>query len=688
MIIRLLLTYNSTSCQIVIRRMYKVFCVTLLSYAFLTACSFTQKVQTGQQAFDVKQYSVAIQLFSKEYEASRNPKEKAQLAFLTGESFRYINDYIAAEQWYQKAAKEGYGDEAMIQYADALKHQEKYEAAADVYTDLLKNSPGNAAYRSNLTLCKQSAEWKKNSNKAYIILPVAFNSPGNDYSPQPIGKDQILFTSDRGSRQKPDTYLWTGRAYADLFISNPSNTSSPVTEYDASINSDDNEGTAIISPDGKMLAFTRCYVSGSYDAWCKLMMSFRRGDSWSEPQPFPFVKEKINYGQPAFAANGSTLFFSSDQPDGEGGHDLYYTQPDGKGGWIEPVNLGPTINTLGQEQYPTVYKDTLFFSSDHLAGLGGLDIFKTYLDAHNQWVSPINLRAPINSGNDDFGFVVDTFNKPVQGILMTGYFTSSREGPAKNDEIYSFSLAGESKDTSIVPAVVEKKKEEALTNFKLFVAIRVMEPDYEIKDDPNSRKMGKKPLPNGPLIQSEGLADTRYVTDELGQILLKLDWDKNYVFTARYRDHLADSYTLNAAEVKRDTLNSITTINHTMVLEPVFKNKEVVLENIFYDYDQWVIREDAKPSLNNLSNIMKTNPAIRIQLSSHTDCRGTDEYNMDLSQKRAQAAVDYLKSTGIPASRLLAQGYGESLPAVACDCDTCTEDQYQKNRRTTFKIID
>jgi outer membrane protein OmpA-like peptidoglycan-associated protein len=132
----------------------------------------------------------------------------------------------------------------------------------------------------------------------------------------------------------------------------------------------------------------------------------------------------------------------------------------------------------------------------------------------------------------------------------------------------------------------------------------------------------------------------------------------------------------------------ITTVNHTLVLDPIFKDKEIVLENIFYDYDQWNIRDDAKPSLNSLSNIMKTNPGIRIQLSSHTDCRGTDEYNMDLSQKRAQAAIDYLMSVGIPKERLVAQGFGESKLSVNCECEKCSEDEHQKNRRTTFKIID
>ena len=178
------------------------------------------------------------------------------------------------------------------------------------------------------------------------------------------------------------------------------------------------------------------------------------------------------------------------------------------------------------------------------------------------------------------------------------------------------------------------------------------------------------------------------MTDELGQFLIKLEWNKQYTFTARYRDHLAASFTLNTAEVERNPVKPITTINQIMELDPIFRNKEIVLENIFYDYDQWAIREDAKPSLKNLSTILKNNPSIRIQLSSYTDCRGTDEYNLDLSQKRAQAAIDYLMTEGISAKRLVAQGFGESNLSVNCVCEECTEEQHQENRRTTFKIID
>lgn len=147
-------------------------------------------------------------------------------------------------------------------------------------------------------------------------------------------------------------------------------------------------------------------------------------------------------------------------------------------------------------------------------------------------------------------------------------------------------------------------------------------------------------------------------------------------------------YTLNTAEIEKDKEKPQKTINQILELDPIFKNKEIVIDNIFYDFDQWAIREDARPPLDQLSTILKNNPQINIQISSYTDCRGTDEYNLELSQKRAEAAVEYLKSTGIPARRLSAQGYGESNLVIKCVCEDCTEEQHQANRLTTFKIID
>jgi outer membrane protein OmpA-like peptidoglycan-associated protein len=240
----------------------------------------------------------------------------------------------------------------------------------------------------------------------------------------------------------------------------------------------------------------------------------------------------------------------------------------------------------------------------------------------------------------------------------------------------------------IVKVPEEELNEEDGIDYQLFLVLRVMEPQYKVQGDPNSPKIGKRPLPNGPVIVTEGLTDQRFVTDELGQFLIRLEWGKEYTFTAKYRDHLAVKYTLNTAEIEKNKEKPQVTINQILELDPIFKNKEIVIDSIFYDFDQWAIREDAKPPLDRLSTILKNNPQINIQLSSYTDCRGTEEYNLELSQKRAEAAIEYLKSTGIPAKRMVARGFGESNLVVKCECETCTEEEHQANRLTTFKILE
>ncbi len=662
-------------------------CLVFIVFLLASACSFTRKVQTGLQAYEVKQYAVAVKLFENEYAASRNPQDKARLAFLSGESYTRLLDPASASTWYLKAHEDGFGPDALDRYAATLKQQEKYPEAIRAYEELLKASPNNASYRSSITLCRQAMDWKKNANADYTITPVAFNSPAADYSPQPVGPGLILFTSDRDNRQHTGTYLWTGRDFSDLYLANTN--TGLVSPFDDRINTQENEGTASMSADGSMIVFTRCFPGQTYDAWCKLMVSYRRGNNWSDPEVLPFVRDKINYGHPALAAGGTTLFFSCDAPEGFGGHDLYFTQRDVRGQWTEPANLGPVINTMGDEQYPTVYGDTLYFSSNHHPGLGGLDIFKTWLDAKGNWVPPLNLKAPINSGADDFGLAVDTFAVLPEGVLLQGYFSSTRGGVSRMDDIYAFSLIGTTTPevvTATTPPVI--KEVEQIENTEIYLSLSVVEPVYEIPDDPNSPKIGTRPLPNGPVIMTEGRTDQRFKTDAQGTMLLKLEWNTPYIFTGRYRDHLATSYALNTGEVHRTPGKRITTVNHVMELEPIFKGKEIVLDNIFYDYDEWAIRNDARPALDELALVLKTNPAIRIQLSSHTDCRGTEEYNLELSQKRAQSAIEYLISQGIVANRLVALGLGESSPAVNCICEQCTEDQHQTNRRTTFTILD
>jgi outer membrane protein OmpA-like peptidoglycan-associated protein len=378
----------------------------------------------------------------------------------------------------------------------------------------------------------------------------------------------------------------------------------------------------------------------------------------------------------------SILIFSSNDPGGTGGYDLYYSQRTGKG-WGTPVSLGTRINTIGNERFPSMHEDTLYFSSDNHPGLGGYDIFSTYLDAQGQWTPPFNLKPPVNSGYDDFGFVVDTFTMEQHGILEQGYFTSSRN-TGTSDDIFAYTKT--TPPEPIEPEVVTPKDTMPIL-YEVYLAIKTSEPVFAIVGDPNSERTGKKTLPQTTLLIEEGAMMRRERTDGNGVLILKLEWDKDYTFHTRHTGYLNQTRKVTTRDIVKDPANPVHTINMEIVLDPIFEDKEIVLQDIYYDYDEWFIREDAKPALDSLAIILGQNPQLRVQLSSHTDCRGEDVYNQELSQKRAQSAVDYLIARNIAAARLVAVGYGESRLAVDCGCDNCTEAQHQQNRRTTFKIL-
>ena len=216
----------------------------------------------------------------------------------------------------------------------------------------------------------------------------------------------------------------------------------------------------------------------------------------------------------------------------------------------------------------------------------------------------------------------------------------------------------------------------------------MLEKIFANPDDPNSKVLGRKPL-TGATVQAEfGSKKQPFTVKEDGYFKMELSENMDYNFLAALEGYLSNGARFSTKGIAKDPANPVQTYEIEIVLDKIYRNREIVLENIYYDYDKWDIRPDAEPTLNRLADVLKQNPAIRIQLGSHTDCRGNDNYNEDLSQKRAQSAVNYLISKGIDAGRLSALGYGETQPADACACTRCSETQHQANRRTTFKVVE
>jgi len=311
-----------------------------------------------------------------------------------------------------------------------------------------------------------------------------------------------------------------------------------------------------------------------------------------------------------------------------------------------------------------------------------LDIFKSYQFPNGRWSPPQNLKPPINSPADDFGYLKDPSRDLPEGVIEQGYFSSSRKDGIGSDDIYRF--------VKYVPPPTppeeEATKEEI--EYKMILEGYVLEKIFEVTGDPNSEVLGRKPLPGSKVIASFSGRTEKFKIGKDGFFTLELEEETDYEFFASRPEYLSNSNRFSTKGIGKDPNLPVMTFEIEIVLDKIYKDKEIVLKDIYYDFDKWAIREDAKPTLNELAQLLRENPTIAIEMGSHTDCRGSVRYNEDLSKRRAQSAVDYLITKGIAPGRLGAKGYGENVPAADCACSKCTEEEHQRNRRTTFKIVE
>lgn len=649
--------------------------------ALLSCPAFAQKVTDGRTAFERMQFAVAAKLLEKEYNKSKSRVEQGKLAFLLGESYRRINKSAQSIRWYQTAYNNQYGPDALRELAFALKRAERYDDAAQAFKDLGIEIGSPYEYRREISACRTAEGWKKNSAAAaeYSVELMEFSGSYSDFAPVPFRDGQVLFSSDRPGGSNDDIYAWTGNKFYDLYLADPK--SGAVQLFDRAVNSENNEGTAAFNADFTEVIFSRCYGGKKEDAYCRLMVSDFRNGAWSNPRPLDFQIDKVNYVHPSLSADGRFLYFASDHGDGWGGFDIYVSERK-NGIWAEPSILSRSINTTGHEKFPFIDNDTLYFASDYHPGMGGLDIFRSYKMANGAWSPPYNLLPPLNSGGDDFAFAIERKNPAGSEVLETGYFSSARESGAGNDDIFRY-------EKRIPPPIPPKadtvQKQQA---FKMLLDVFVLEKIYENPADPNSKVLGRKPLAGAQAEMRNGTETKKWTVNEEGLFTIELADNTDYSFLAAKPEYLNNAAAFTTKGIGKDTTQAEMRFELEIVLDRIFIDKEIRLENIYYDFDRWDIRTDAQPTLDKLARLLLINPGIRIQLGSHTDCRGNDRYNQDLSQKRAQSAVDYLIAKGIQPDRLSAQGFGESAPEASCLCTRCTEEEHQRNRRTTFKILE
>ena len=645
----------------------------------VVSCTYTAKITDGATAVDRKQYDVAVPMLQREFKKAKSRKIKGEVAMNLGISLRETGNDDEAVTWFQTAYDNNAGPDALREKAAALKRLERYEDAIQTYTDLGFEIGSKYEFRKEIQGAELAQKWKDQEaggkERAYTVQAAAFNSRGSDYAPVYF-EDQLVFSSDRQGGEGSENYKWTGRGFTDIYAT--SLTGGSVSLYADNLNTPDHEGTPAFSADGKVMYFTRCVAPGKReDAFCGLYVSERSGNDWGPAVKLPFVKPGVNYLHPAISASGEKLYFSALMEDGWGGYDIYVVNRTNDGSWSDPILMNRAINTQGNEQFPTLEADTLYFASDGLVGMGGLDIYRTYPMDNGRYSAPKNLGIPVNSGADDFFFSIVKRSGSGLSEKMLGFFSSSRTGGSGADNIYEYTRR----------TLPPPPPDATPVAYKNVLDVTVVETIFEDPTDPRSRVRGLRPVPNATLVASIGNESRTVTTNEDGELSLVLVDDQNYQFRAERDNYLAAEGSFSSKNLPKDPDAPEQRYELELKIEKIFLNQEIVLENIYYDYNESFIRADAQPTLNELASLLNRNPAINIELGSHTDCRGRDAYNQELSQDRAQSAVTYLIENGIDQSRLTARGYGEEQPVAECICERCSEEEHQRNRRTTFRIL-
>ncbi len=648
------------------RPLILIFTLVLLLPVALSAQK--QKTERAYSAYQAGSYYDAIDLFKDVYSKTRDKQAKAEMVFMVSECYRLINDPKNAELWYKRAVRSAFPrPEAQYWLAESTKKLGRYPQAIEEFRKYRQLVPGDPRTEQQIRACELAIEWQASPESYNVEELKEVNSRNSDFSPA-FGRDDnglLWFTSSRDDAQGNKEHGATGQSFSDIFetrLDKKAKWSTPVpVDF---LNSEFEDGTPSFSSDFTEVYFTRCEAGKRESKGCVIMYSTREGTRWSNPVKLELLADSLVAAHPSVSPDGQTLYFVSDMPGGLGGKDLYRSTRTSPGSpWSRPENLGTDINTRGNELFPFIREDgTLYFASDGHIGMGGLDIFRATPQAGDSWIVN-NMRPPINSPADDFGI---TFEKGAE----KGIFSSSRKGRGV-DDLYTFEMP------------------------PLLFSITGL-----VKDEKSGLPVQGATVQ---LIASDG-ANMQTETGNAGDFKFSLRPEVDYIFLASMRGFLngKEKETTRGQDKSREFMA-------TILLTPI--DRPIELPNIFYDFGKWDLRPESMVSLDKLVETLNDNPNVTIELMSHTDSRDTEEYNMDLSQKRAQSVVNYLIGKGIASDRLTARGYGEGSPKVVdaviiedapfLRSEATLNEQYinslaseeqkeiahQINRRTEFRVL-
>ncbi len=624
------------------------------------------KLSVADEQFARGEYFDASKTYRKIYNKLKPREqraERAEVAAKMAECHRLLGQDARAAAAYQNALRYGYPDSSiMLRLAQAQHGQGAYAQAVGTYEEYLAAHPDDRLAQRGLAGARKAAELKKNKTRYVVKNATLFNSRRSDFSPMFNG-EVLYFTTTNEKVKGTNRSEITGMKRSDIWMAkkNEQGVWQRPEAVEGELNSEWDEGICSFTPDGSTMYLTRAIRKAGSNTGTEICTSTRSDAQWSAPVKFEITADTISsYGHPAVSPSGEWLYFSSDMP-GTGGKDLWRINLRERAGSLE--NLGEAINTPGDEVFPYLLTDSvLFFSSDGHPGLGGLDIFRATLSPSGGWLVE-NMGSPINSEGDDFGI---TYASPGK---EAGYFSSNRGDGRGYDHLYSFELP----------------------DLKILISGWVLDKDEE-------------PVPNAVIriVGNDG-SNQKAVAKNDGSFSFPLRRGVSYVMLAGAKGYLNAKQEFTSDDAEEDAEYGIDFILASL-------SKPNILENIYYDLDKATLRPESKSALDELAQMLRDNPNITIEMASHTDRHGSDEYNIDLSHRRAKSVVDYLIESGIAADRLQAQGYGESRPKVVSKrinrefpqfpegqvldeeyiLSLSEEDQEaadQVNRRTEFQVL-
>ncbi|MCM1522358.1 MAG: OmpA family protein [Muribaculaceae bacterium] len=576
------------------------------------------KLKTADEQMARGEYFDASKTYRKIYNKLKpreQRQERAEVAYKMAECHRMLGQDARAAAAYQNALRYGYPDSSIVlRLAQALHGQGQYAQAVKSYEEYLSKFPSDPLAERSLAGARKAAEIKKNKTRYVVRNATLFNSRRSDFAPMFNG-DVLYFTTTNEKAKGTNRSEITGMKRSDIWMArkNEQGAWQRPEPIEGGLNTEWDEGICSFSPDGSTMYLTKAIRKPGANTGTEIHTSQRSDAQWSESVKFDIIPDTLSsYGHPAVSPSGDWLYFSSDMP-GVGGKDIWRINLRERAGSLE--NLGEAINTTGDESFPYMLTDSiLYFSSDGHPGLGGLDIFKATLTPSGGWHVE-NMGSPINSEGDDFGITYATPGREE------GYFSSNRGDGRGYDHLYSF----------------------VLPDLKITISGWVLDKDEE-------------PVPNAVIriVGNDGSNQKAFAKND-GSFSFPLERGVSYVMLAGAKGYLnaRQQFTSDIAEEDAD-------YGIDFILASI--NKPNIVENIFYDFDKATLRPESCLALDSIAQMLRDNPNITIEMASHTDRHGTDEYNIALSQRRATSVVDYLIEAGIPAARLQAQGYGESRP--------------------------